>query len=53
MATWSTVHGLSMPIIDGWLGPMLKKFSGPDVETLSEMIFAIAGSQHSDLAQKG
>ena len=28
MATWSTVHGLSMLIIDGLLGPMLQKFSG-------------------------
>jgi len=52
MATWSMVHGLSMLIIDGRLGPMLKKFSGPDVETLSETIFAIAGFQHAELAQK-
>jgi AcrR family transcriptional regulator len=47
MTTWSLVHGLSMLIIDGRLGPMLKKFSGPDVETLSETIFAVAGFQNA------
>jgi AcrR family transcriptional regulator len=52
MATWSTVHGLSMLIIDGRLGPMLQKFSGPDVETLSETIFAIAGFQNAELLAK-
>jgi hypothetical protein len=36
-----------MLIIDGRLGPMLKKFSGPDVETLSETIFAVAGFQNA------
>ncbi len=52
MATWSTVHGFSMLIIDGRLGPMLQKFSGPDVETLSETIFGIAGFQNAALVAK-
>jgi hypothetical protein len=31
---------------------MLQKFSGPDVETLSETIFAIAGFQNAELVAK-
>jgi hypothetical protein len=34
-----------MSRLDGRLGPVMEKFSGPCVETLSERIFAIAGSQ--------
>jgi AcrR family transcriptional regulator len=37
--TWSLVHGFSMLIIDGRLTSTMKTFSGPEVETLSAMIF--------------
>ena len=37
-AHWSLAHGLAMLLIDGRLGPIMEKASGPDVETLVEAV---------------
>ena len=37
-ARWSLAHGLAMLLIDGRLGPITDKVSGPDVETLIEAV---------------
>ncbi len=42
MGRWSLVHGLSMLIIDGRLGPIMEKASGPDIETLVEALLTSA-----------
>ena len=38
IAHWSLAHGLAMLLIDGRLGPIMEKASGPDVETLVEAV---------------
>ena len=40
MARWSLAHGLAMLLIDGRLGPIMERVSGPDVETLVEAVLA-------------
>ena len=37
-ARWSLAHGLAMLLIDGRLGPIMERVSGPDVETLVEAV---------------
>jgi len=37
-AHWSLAHGLAMLLIDGRLGPIMERVSGPDVETLVEAV---------------
>ena len=38
VARWSMAHGLATLLIDGRLGPIAAKASGPDIETLVERV---------------